>query len=136
LIQPFFLIIKLVIMPLITGTWKINANGLEGDFFINNLQADSRFTGTVLGVPCVGFWNDGAQMIFFQALAATGGAVVITAQFKGYLFSTPPLAPPGSDIKWTLCGHLTSAPAMALGNTEPSARRLSFGWFATVTQVV
>jgi hypothetical protein len=124
-------------MPLLTGTWNINVNGTEGNFNIVNLQPDGIFSGSVLDVPCNGVWNEAAQMIYFESNLPSGGGNTYRAQFIGYLFSTPPVAAPGLDIKWTICGSAIGAPVGApLANMHPTSRRFSFGWMATVTQVM
>jgi hypothetical protein len=124
-------------MPILTGTWEINVNGTEGNFNIVSLQPDGSFSGTVLDVPCNGFWNEAAQMIYFESNLPTGGGFTYRAQFTGYLFSTPPSPTPGLDINWTICGSAVGAYTGApLANLRPTSRRLSFGWMATARQVM
>ena len=52
-------------MPNPTGTWQINANGWRGDLVISSVDAQGNLTGTVLGDPIAGFWDEGSQKITF-----------------------------------------------------------------------
>ncbi len=141
--------IKTYNMPLFTGTWKININGSEGDLNITSLGADGFINGTVLNIPFRGFWNESSQMIFFESITtvvvsgggpfgndATASGAISRAQFTGYLFSTPPLPNAGADLKWTLSGHVTTAPTDGFVAVQPNSHRITFGWFAQVTQVI
>jgi hypothetical protein len=135
-------------MPLLTGTWKININGTEGDLNINSISADGTIFGTAINIPFSGFWNEAAQMIFFETItpitanagvsgnppAVSGG--VARAQFTGYLFVTPPVSAPAADLRFTLSGYVRTPPSGGLGITPPTSRRFTFGWFAQITQVV
>ncbi len=130
-------------MPLVTGTWTINANGAEGDLIIVALNPDGSISGTVFGTAFSGFWNETGQSIFFESMmpiVITADGLIVggvgRAQFTGYLFSTQPSPPVGSDIKWTLCGHLSTPATNGLFVAQPNSHRTVFGWFANVTQVV
>lgn len=133
-------------MPLLAGTWKINVNGTEGDLVIN-LNADETIGGTVIGVPLSGYWNEASQMIFFESLVppllglVNGIPVLVGSSnslgtFVGYLFSTPPAPPPGSDIEWTLSGYVMTPPLVGFPAAVSNSHRTTFGWFAEITEVI
>jgi|SRR5450432_915878 len=133
-------------MPLITGTWKINVNGTAGDLVINS-SADGTINGSVIDVPLSGYWNEASQTIFFETLvppvAGLSGFIPVLVgstnsigTFVGYLFSTPPVPVPGSDIKWTLCGYVMTPPTFGFPAAMSNSRRTTFGWFAEITEVI
>ncbi len=132
-------------MPLFTGTWKINVNGTEGSFVINSIGIDGTVSGTVLLIRFTGFWNESSQTIFFESITPISGVGPFgaeiqggdsRAQFIGYLFPTPPNTSAGSDILWTLCGHVTAPVTGGISAVQPNSHRVIFGWFAQVTQVI
>ena len=130
-------------MPLLAGTWKINVNGTEGDLIIN-ANADGTISGSVIAVPLSGYWNEASQMIFFESMFPVlliAGAIAPNSgnargTFLGYLFNTPPAPIPGSDIKWTLCGYVMTPPNVGFSAAQSNSRRMTFGWFAQITQII
>ena len=139
-------------MPLLTGIWKININGIEGEMNITNINADGSINGSIASVggqivPFLGFWNESAQSIFLETMtplfqSATGpmggapGGGDFRAQFFGYLFSSQGSHPAGADIKWTICGHVSTSPVQPFPGLVLNSRRTIFGWYAEVNQVM
>lgn len=129
-------------MPLLIGNWKINVNGSEGDLNIG-ANVSGTIAGSVIGIPFTGYWNEASQMIFFESISPAGvdanGSVfgsVNRGTFVGYLFSTPPQPIPGSDVKWTLCGYVTTPPGGGFSAALSNTRRTTFGWLAQITEII
>jgi hypothetical protein len=55
-------------MSLRLGIWKINANGLEGDFLIQSVQ-EGTFNAILFGRNITGFWDETSQTITFADIS-------------------------------------------------------------------
>jgi hypothetical protein len=125
-------------MPLPLGNWKMNMNGRESDFFIEQVK-EGVFSSTLGfggGLQPRGFWDEASQTITF-GLTTQEGDLVSVALFKGYLIRTPENAPPGRDVVATLAGSVeVSVGAFPLLPLIGSSRRNVFGWFAQITEVL
>jgi hypothetical protein len=124
-------------MPLPTGTWELNVNGQELELVIRSVQ-EGVIIGTLSGRALSGFWDESAQTITF-AVPDVGEArrpdpPIDPAIFKGYLFRTPPAAPPGRDITATLTGFVQASSNFG-GFLNPNFRRNVFGWFAQISEI-
>lgn len=135
-------------MPLLAGTWNININGAEGQLNITSLTAEGFLNGSIT-LPGInnlllsGVWNEASQSLFFETMVpitgSLGGAVSggnQRAQFFGYLFTSQGFRPAGADIKWVLCGHVSGPTSNGLSVLGVTSRRVKFGWYAEINQVV
>ena len=126
-------------MPLPLGSWKMNLNGTETDFFINSVQ-DGDLRGTLLTMSAEGYWDESAQSITFK-IEKEGGRAGEIAVFKGFLFRTPPNPQPGRDVIATLTGSVQVIRAAGQPVLEPISflgpnfRRNVFGWLAQISEV-
>ena len=122
-------------MPLPTGIWKMNINGIELDFTIQSVQ-EGGFSAVLLEESRTGFWDEVSQTITFGLSKGQGGLDVV-AVFKGYLFRSPVIPAPGRDVVATLAGSVqVSSGSFAAANLMTSSRRNVFGWFAQITEVL
>jgi hypothetical protein len=127
-------------MPLPTGTWKATVNGAECDFIVEAPNAQGVFQGKMFETPVRGFWDETSQKITFTVTVFFGPGFPTIAFFTGYLFRTPPNAPPGRDVLATVTGSVqANVGDAAPGATFPAlgtARRNVYGWFAQITEVL
>jgi len=65
-----------------TGTWKINANGHEGELVIDSIM-DGKVAGTLLGDTIRGFYDEKSKCLSLLRLGADGNT---KQTYKGYLF--------------------------------------------------
>ena len=113
-------------MPLQTGSWKINANGVLGTLAINsvdtqgNVQGALALAGLAIG-PIAGFWDELSAKLTF--IAQAGGVNTYTGYLSADQFRMPGIS--GGTV-WTLTGYYES-----LGG---SADRFAFGWYAQLGQ--
>ena len=121
-------------MPLPLGFWKININGSERDFQIQEIQAGGVLVGTFEGFGIHGFWDEASQTITFDIPTASADSTPNSFMlFKGYLFRTPASAEPGRDVVATLTGFVqVTKPFFLPGNN----RRNVFGWFAQIPEIL
>jgi hypothetical protein len=68
-----------------TGTWKINANGSEGELIINCIT-DGKVEGTLFGNEMLGSYDEKTRSLSVRRLNKGGFAF---QSFKGYLFLNP-----------------------------------------------
>ena len=125
-------------MPLESGLWNVNVNGMEGQLLIQEVDNKGQTFGTIIGRPFTGFWDEVSQTLSITAqLTDQFQDVDEIRMYKGYMFSTPPKPEPGEDILWTLAGSV-QATAIAASNaaTVGISRRNVFGWFAQFKQVI
>jgi len=131
-------------MPLLTGEWNLNVNGNSALMGIASVNADGLIECRIaFGLPIAqdirftGFWNESAQSIFFEtASEERPGEGNYRAQFFGYLFNSQGSRPVGADIKWILCGHVSTSITRAFPGLPVNSRRTIFGWYAEIIQVV
>jgi len=130
-------------MPLLPGVWAVNVNGMRGELSLDTPSPQGDVTGTLLGQRIDGFWNESSQRITFSVMQDNlpVGVLPPVRVYQGYLFSTPPLSPPGQDVLWTLAGVVTAGVsrvnlAAVNDGITPTTRRHEFGWFAQITQVM
>lgn len=135
-------------MPLLTGSWKIVADGHVGELSIVGVSSTGQLQfnlsiPTLLGLVAggspsfVGFWDESSQTITFQHVVPdiTPNAVVIpriSLTFTGHLFKAPVQPAPGQDVTWTLAGSFVAFNGPA--TTLSTSRRNRFGWVATISQ--
>jgi len=127
-------------MPLPAGTWKATVNGAETDFVIEAPNAQGVFQGSLFDTPIRGFWDETSQRLTFTMTVFFGPGFPTIALLTGYLFRTPPNAPPGRDVVATVTGTVQAnvgdaGPAGAFP-TLGTARRNVYGWFAQITEVL
>jgi hypothetical protein len=137
-------------MPLLNGTWKLNVNGNEGTLNLMSIDAGGNILGSIvipgaggLGIQFMGSWNEAAQAIYFETMSSivqpaisAPGSTNFRAQFFGYLFSSQDAGSPGADIKWVLCGEVSSSMASPFPGLQVNSRRTKFGWYAEIKQVM
>jgi hypothetical protein len=123
-------------MPLQTGVWHMNVNGVEGDLNIQSVDNNGVVAGMLFGQGIQGFWNEVTQSISFATHVINVNQ--ITPRFyKGFLFSTPFQPQPGQDVLWTLAGFTVDVSGQSdITNVAGNSRRNEFGWFAQVKQIV
>ena len=130
-------------MPLPLGTWAININGTQHNLILRGVDAKGVLDG---GFPpdfiLVGLWNEAARMITFVMQRSTFGpnrdliVETLPELYKGYLISTPTNPQTGEDVAWTLVGYVTAWDPKIVANVGATGRRMEFGWFATIKEVV
>lgn len=124
-------------MPLSSGTWKANLNGLETVLHLNPPDPSGVISGQLINADFRGFWEESSQKLTFSVTVVFEGAVPVIAVFTGFLLRTPPTPEPGQDVTATLTGYFQMTPSAptipfpAIG----TARRNIFGWFANITEV-
>jgi hypothetical protein len=125
-------------MPIPSGDWKGNFNGVEAPIRFNAPNAAGQITGTFSSFEFRGFWDEVGQTVAFPVTVTFEGTVPVVALFRGYLFRTSQQAEPGRDVLVSLAGHFeltpTSAAALPFAATG-TARRNVFGWFAQFVEV-
>jgi hypothetical protein len=119
-------------MPLPTGDWKANVNGVAVDLVINAPNAEGVFDGTLGDVQIRGFWDESSQTISFGLILPTHLPVAPIAMYTASLLRSPAPAAPGQDVTVTLSGSMRTTPDWP----GSSARRNVFGWFAQITEIV
>lgn len=126
-------------MPLPTGAWKANVNGIEAALILEAPDQNGVFAGTLFDTSFRGFWTESSQTVTFSVLVFFGAESATVAFFSGHLFRTPPNPEPGRDVLATLAGSVQ----MNVGDAGPAtfpalgtARRNVFGWFAQITEVL
>jgi hypothetical protein len=130
-------------MPLPTGTWRLNINGVTGDLVIGSIDpttgiVQGNLGATFGGMRVVGSWNEVVQCLGFtlETVSAEGFPLNLPQVFRAVLFSTPMVPQAGQDIVWTLVGT-TSDPGRRVGvGINTTGRQQEFGWFAQFTQVL
>ena len=124
-------------MPIPSGDWKGNFNGVEAPIRFNPPNAAGQITGTFSNFDFRGFWDEVGQTVVFPVTIVFEGATPIIALFRGYMFRTPQQAEPGRDVLVSLSGHFEVTPASAVlpFAATGTARRNVFGWFAQIVEV-
>ena len=114
-------------MSLPTGTWKIVANGLQGELNINSVDGEGNLDANMViqGTPesqLIGLWDDSAQKIaFFRVLDP---ASPVTQVYTGFLFDNSRDQP--TNLTYTLTGFFEALQSVP-------AHRTLYGWFAQIT---
>jgi hypothetical protein len=124
-------------MPLPTGIWNANINGIESPLQVNAPNQSGVLTVVFSGVEFDGYWDEVSQTITFSVtLAFDRPGKPVVGVFKGCLFRTPPNPGPGQDVVATLAGsvQVTTGSHQNPGLAATSRRNV-FGWFAQVTDV-
>jgi hypothetical protein len=125
-------------MPLPSGAWKANVNGLEAELTLGPPNQQGLVGGQFFGTDIRGFWDEASQTITFDLTVIFDGSVPVIASFRGYLFRSPLNPAPGRDVVATLAGSLqVSAGNLGVSGfpARPTSRRNVFGWFAQVPEV-
>jgi hypothetical protein len=107
------------------GTWSFDGNGYSGPLVIN-LDGGHNVTGSLIGDPIRGFWDDAAQkLVIYRVYKNTNvGTPPINIQvFTGYLFPANASQATGAQ---RLAGSFE-----AFSGTGGTATRNVFGWYAT-----
>ncbi len=102
-----------------TGTWKINANGHEGELVIDSVT-DGKVEGTLLGDKIRGFYDEKSKCLSLIRLGADGNT---KQTYKGYLF----LNPEEKQTKYNLAGTF-----QVFGGEGGAG--VEYGWYAHVTK--
>jgi hypothetical protein len=116
-------------MTLLTGTWKINANGFEGDLNIDSVDSQGNLSGTVFGNNILGFWDDVAMKITFIRVVDPSNPSTFQI-YTGFLFQNPTQPDAGDNVTFTLTGSFE-----AFSGTGAVAQRVVYGWFAQIVKV-
>jgi hypothetical protein len=105
--------------------WVINANSVEGNLVINQIDPnDSSLQGVIFDHDAiVGFWDDAAQKISFIRAPNLGNPNQ-SQSYTGYLFQNQDFL----DITFTLTGYFE-----AFKQSGGTAQRNLFGWLAQAT---
>jgi|SRR5262249_7071207 len=115
-------------MPLETGTWMLNENGVVGPFQITSVDVTGNVSGTLQGKPIVGLWNEMLQKLSFFWAFNDPGTLGPEKLYTGFLF-TDSFRMPGikGGTVFTLAGYFTAF------NIPPgSIDRPTFGWYAQI----
>lgn len=125
-------------MPISSGDWKGNFNGVEATIRFNPPNSAGQITGLFLSSEFRGFWDETTQTVTFAVTVVFEGATPVLALFKGYMFRTPQNPEPGRDVLATLTGHFDLTPSTSA--TLPfvatgTSKRNVFGWYAQITEV-
>lgn len=73
-------------MPLPRGSLRVSVNGMEGSLDLASDNADGMITGSVLGKPLRGVWNEATQDLRFRSSPALLQARAIVERSLGTLF--------------------------------------------------
>ena len=125
-------------MPIPSGNWKGNFNGIEGPLRIDPPNANGQVTGEFSGAEFRGFWDEVAQRLTFPVTVIFEGGKPVFGLFTAHLFRTPTAANPGQEVVASLSGHFEVTPSTAAALpfvATGTARRHTFGWFAQITEV-
>lgn len=124
-------------MPIPSGIWKANINGVEADIRINPPDQAGLVTGQMSNADFRGFWEEAAQRLTFSVTVVFEGGLPVLAIFTGFVFRTPSIPEPGRDVTVTITGYFQMTPSAAnlpfpaIG----TARRNIFGWYAQIVEV-
>jgi hypothetical protein len=121
-------------MPLPVGTYDINANTVAGKLIISSSGAG--FTGTALGMPIVGFFDETSQVFSFL-LTNSATSPPTLESYEGTLFTSVSTAPDshGNTIQTTtntLAGLFEYFPKSVSGPVATGV----FTWLATMSSSV
>jgi hypothetical protein len=114
----------------------MNANGVQSDFTVVNVEASGVVTAALGTSPIVGIWDETSRTLNFTTMVQRPGQGDFSPEarhFTGHLFSTPFTPEPGQDIRWTLAGYFQVTDLQLLIDIG-NARRSRFGWFAQITE--
>jgi hypothetical protein len=102
---------------LITGNWKLNANGYPGTLTITAIDTNGNLTSsTAFGNKIIGFWDeDGRKITFIRVMNENDPSTFQI--YTGYLMGTT-----------TIAGSFE-----AFQGGGGAAKRSVFGWFATTS---
>lgn len=122
-------------MPLETGAWTINSNGLAGQLQITNVTGDGILTGTITlpgfqPAAINGYWDEIQQRVAFTAFLTQAGVPIPPGQrfYTGYLFAGPDAMRIGGvagAVLFNLAGVFQEF-------TTATAKRNVFGWYAQI----
>ncbi len=101
-----------------TVTWKINANGHEGELVIDSIK-EGKVEGTLLGDKIRGSYDEKTRCLSLLRLGTDGHAF---QSYKGYLF----LNPEEKQTKYNLAGTFQVFAGEGGAGVE-------YGWYAHVT---
>jgi hypothetical protein len=103
-----------------TGTWKINANGTEGELIINSIT-DGKVEGKLLGNEMLGSYDEKTKSLSVLRLNHDGFAF---QSYKGYLFLNPEV----QQVRYNLAGtfQVYSAEGGLPGE---------YGWYAQLSKL-
>lgn len=124
-------------MPISSGDWKGNFNGVEATLRFDPPSATGQISGRLFNADFRGFWDETTQTITFPLTVIFEGATPVIALFKGHMFRTPQDPEPGRDVLATLTGQFDVTPSSAALPfvATGTARRNVFGWYAQITEV-
>jgi hypothetical protein len=125
-------------VPLPSGSWKANMNGVELDLQLEPPSQSGVVTGKLLNADFRGFWEESSQRIVFPVTVIFEGGSSVLALFTGYLFRTPTNPEPGRDVSATITGHFQMTPSSSPNLPFPAsgtARRDVFGWYAQLPEI-
>jgi hypothetical protein len=127
-------------MPIPSGTWSANVNGVEAELSLSPPNEHGVFLGRLFETDVRGYWDEVSQAVTFSLTVIFDNATPIVAIFEGYLFRSPPEPAPGRDVVATMTGSFHVTPGnLGLAEGFPgkgSARRNRFGWYASITEIV
>jgi hypothetical protein len=129
-------------MPLETGTWILNASGIQLQLEIVSVDVRGNVVG-ILSSPgeplrVFGFWDEGAQKLVFQVFGvppsgviSSGGAIYV---FTGFLFTDQfRLTGVTGSVVFTLSGYFEVLPAPdQIGVIRATSEKCLFGWYAQI----
>lgn len=110
--------------PLTLGTWTIVGNGSFSTLVITAVDGAGNLSGTVYGVPLVGFYDSDARKITF--IRNTTGQVNGMQVYTGYAFEIPGGVPGTTQ-------HVLAGSFEAFQGTDGTAQRSVFAWVGLIT---
>ncbi|UVT19965.1 MAG: hypothetical protein H8K03_19645 [Nitrospira sp.] len=130
-------------MSLKIGTWRCNINGVECDLNIGSVNGEGVMTGELKRfipegtITVEGIWDETSRKLSFTIPPKPGPIAdqYAPAIFEAVVFSTPRNPAPGVDVIWTMSGFLNAAGLGFVFSQGGNARRTTFGWFASITEV-
>jgi hypothetical protein len=113
-------------MPLQTGTWKINSNGVLGTLAISSVDPQGKVQGQLTfggsSTAILGLWDEISAKLKFTA-SDSGGVTAYTGYMWADQFRMPGIT--GGSVL-TLAGHYETS--------NGSADKFAFGWYAQIGQ--
>lgn len=104
-----------------TGTWKINANGSEGELIINCIT-DGKVEGKMFGNEMLGSYDEKTKCLSVRRLNHGGFAF---QSYKGYLFLNPEV----KQVRYNLAG------TFQVQHSGEGGLPGEYGWYAQISKL-